>query len=233
MTHQMQNASWPLHGEGEAVSHLWGVPQEVNVMAEHNTDLSRRSLLALSGAALLITPVPAMAQGAIDREKTRLLRDGLRPSSNSTGIAPPRRRPVTLTPRQVDGFQAERPYRLDLDQSRARDIPIFFAHDSDGLSELAVAELRILGQLLAGDLRGFSYLIAGHTNSIGGFEYNVELSMRRAIAVRTHLIIAHGADPARLYVAGFGPTALKNPRAPASGINRRVEVALVTSVSPR
>jgi outer membrane protein OmpA-like peptidoglycan-associated protein len=190
---------------------------------------SRRGILAVSAAAL-ISPAPVLAQGTIDREKTRLLREGLRPSSNAVG-AP--QRPVTRTPRQVDGFQAERAYRLDLDQSRARDIPIFFAHDSDALSERAIAELRILGQLLAGDLRGFSYLIAGHTNSIGGFEYNVALSIRRAIAVRNHLVVVHGADPLRLYVAGFGPTALKNPQAPASGINRRVEVALVTSASPR
>ena len=205
-------------------------------MAKFNPILSRRSLLATAGAALLLNPASALAQGATDIEKTRLLRDGLRPqsNSNSSGVArraPPR--PVTLTPRQVDAFQAERAFRLDLDRSRARDIPIFFAHDSDGLSPAAVDELRFLGQLLAGDLRGFSYLIGGHTNSIGGFDYNMALSMRRAIAVRNHLILAHGADPARLYVAGFGPTALKNPRAPASGINRRVEVALVTSAVPR
>jgi outer membrane protein OmpA-like peptidoglycan-associated protein len=206
------------------------VLKEVIVMAEN---LSRRNVLAFSGAALLLSPAPVMAQGAIDREKTRLLRDGLRPSTNTEGMAQPRQAPVTLTPRQVDGFQSERAFRLDLDQSRARDIPIFFAHDSDGLSARAVAELRILGQLLAGELRGFSYLIAGHTNSIGRFDYNVALSMRRAIAVRNHLITAHSADPMRLYVAGFGPTALKNPRAPSSGINRRVEVALVTLAAPR
>jgi OOP family OmpA-OmpF porin len=43
----------------------------------------------------------------------------------------------------------------------------------------------------------------GHTDSIGGDQYNQQLSVRRAEAVKTYLV-SKGIDPNRIYTEGRG-----------------------------
>jgi len=68
-------------------------------------------------------------------------------------------------------------------------------------------------------------VIAGFTDSTGSFSYNVELSERRAEAVKNELVL-NGVDPTRILVFGCGP---KKPIAPNNteegrALNRRVEI---------
>ncbi len=67
--------------------------------------------------------------------------------------------------------------------------------------------------------------IAGHTDSIGGAEYNLRLSQKRAEAVRAYLI-GRGAKPEQLQAKGYGKTEpLISPEKTAEDRerNRRVE----------
>jgi outer membrane protein OmpA-like peptidoglycan-associated protein len=69
------------------------------------------------------------------------------------------------------------------------------------------------------------FVVAGFTDSAGGFNHGVELSERRARAVKNELVL-NGIDPTRVLVFGCGP---KKPIAPndspeARALNRRVEV---------
>lgn len=71
-------------------------------------------------------------------------------------------------------------------------------------------------------------LIEGHTDSQGGHSYNVELSDRRADAVRAFMI-AHGVAPERIVATGYGeayPVA-SNATREGRAMNRRVEVVLL------
>lgn len=66
--------------------------------------------------------------------------------------------------------------------------------------------------------------VEGHTDSIGGDEYNMGLSMRRAEAVRSYLL-SRGIDFERVEAAGFGermPLASNDTRE-GRAMNRRVE----------
>ncbi|HXQ24619.1 MAG TPA: OmpA family protein [Candidatus Acidoferrales bacterium] len=68
-------------------------------------------------------------------------------------------------------------------------------------------------------------LVEGHTDAIGGEEYNQQLSVRRAEAVRDYLS-GHGIDSSRLSIAGHGKSepVATNDTAEGRAQNRRVEL---------
>lgn len=68
-----------------------------------------------------------------------------------------------------------------------------------------------------------SIVIEGHTDAVGSEAYNMQLSTRRAMAVKQYLVQLHGIEAARLRTAGFGEYRLINEQDPTAGENRRVE----------
>ena len=68
----------------------------------------------------------------------------------------------------------------------------------------------------------------GHTDSIGSKEYNQKLSVRRAEAVKAHLV-SKGIEPNRIYTEGKGLTQpiADNRTAAGRAKNRRVEIEVV------
>ena len=52
-----------------------------------------------------------------------------------------------------------------------------------------------------------SVLVVGHTVSVGGFDYSVDLSRRRAQAVVAALVSQYGIAAARLKATGVGMSA--------------------------
>jgi hypothetical protein len=77
------------------------------------------------------------------------------------------------------------------------------------------------------ELLPYRFLIAGHTDASGDPAYNRSLSLKRAATVRAYVSETYGVDPLRLIVHGWGQSRLKDPANPFSGVNRRVEIALV------
>lgn len=117
---------------------------------------------------------------------------------------------------------------VTMDTSRAIDLTVFFAYDSDNLLPEAVGQLDALGYALNDPaLLPYSFLIAGHTDARGSAGYNLDLSIRRAISVGNYLVRYHNIAPDRLVAHGWGETDLKVPSDPMSGANRRVEVSLL------
>jgi outer membrane protein OmpA-like peptidoglycan-associated protein len=68
--------------------------------------------------------------------------------------------------------------------------------------------------------------VNGHTDNIGGDAYNLDLSNRRAAAVKQALVTQYQIDPARLDPQGFGATQPKESNDTLAGRarNRRVEL---------
>lgn len=105
------------------------------------------------------------------------------------------------------------------------DLAVAFALNSAALEASAVRQLDELGVALRSPaLAGFRFEIGGHTDATGGAAHNRALSLRRAAAVKDHLVRHHGIDPARLDVAGWGAERPSDPANPSSAINRRVEI---------
>ena len=69
-------------------------------------------------------------------------------------------------------------------------------------------------------------IIVGHTDSQGGYDYNMELSRRRAAAVAADLTANYQIAPERMPTAGVGYLAPVGSNASADGrtLNRRVEL---------
>lgn len=88
---------------------------------------------------------------------------------------------------------------------------------SDALTEMA--------KLLAENPDVDVYIV-GHTDSVGGYEFNLDLSRRRAQAVVDALVSQHGVSANRVVPAGVGPLAplASNATAEGQAQNRRVEL---------
>jgi len=71
------------------------------------------------------------------------------------------------------------------------------------------------------------FALEGYTDSVGKRSYNVELSQRRAHAVRAYLAEL-GVRTDRIEAVGRGPDNPLDPLHPESGVNRRVQVVNVT-----
>lgn len=68
--------------------------------------------------------------------------------------------------------------------------------------------------------------IEGHTDNVGGDAYNLEVSRRRAEAVKQALVSQYHISADRLGSAGFGASRPKAPNDTVEGraLNRRVEL---------
>lgn len=87
---------------------------------------------------------------------------------------------------------------------------------------------RIAGILMT--LKGYTINVYGYTDDVGTQTYNLQLSQRRAEAVRNFLVQA-GISPTIMSAKGFGKS---DPRVPgdneqARAANRRVEIGIVDS----
>lgn len=103
-----------------------------------------------------------------------------------------------------------------------------FAFNSADLLPQGRQQLDELGNALSSKtLVQYGFELAGHTDAVGGAEYNLKLSLERANAVKQYLIVRHGINPNRLVPLGFGFSQLANRADPTAAVNRRVEVRRV------
>jgi outer membrane protein OmpA-like peptidoglycan-associated protein len=106
-----------------------------------------------------------------------------------------------------------------------------FQYDSDVLQASAISQLQKLGTLIQRNPKA-TFSVEGYTDSFGTFEYNVDLSQRRADSVKRYLVEAMRINPAQIETRGYG--AAKFRASPNGSIeeqspNRRVEVVVRTS----
>lgn len=66
--------------------------------------------------------------------------------------------------------------------------------------------------------------VAGHTDAFGSPAYNIDLSLKRAMAVRAYLMQTHGIAGKRIVALGKGKSEPLNRANPYAPENRRVQV---------
>lgn len=102
---------------------------------------------------------------------------------------------------------------------------LYFDTDKADLKQESTPSLAEIGKLLKAE-PALKVYIVGHTDNAGGFDYNMNLSQRRAKSVVDQLIQSYGISPDRLKAVGAGmiaPVATNDDEA-GRGKNRRVEI---------
>jgi outer membrane protein OmpA-like peptidoglycan-associated protein len=110
------------------------------------------------------------------------------------------------------------------------DLEITFDYNSANISQKALPAVTALGKALTNpELKGTTFVLAGHTDAKGGDAYNQDLSERRADSLKKYLMDKYGIAAADLVTVGYGKTKLKNASDPAADENRRVQVVNMAS----
>jgi outer membrane protein OmpA-like peptidoglycan-associated protein len=105
------------------------------------------------------------------------------------------------------------------------DLEINFDYNSADISSKSMPSVQALGRALSNpDLKGSTFVVAGHTDAAGGEAYNQDLSERRADSIKKYLVDKHGIAGTDLVTVGYGKTKLKDPSNPLAEANRRVQV---------
>jgi outer membrane protein OmpA-like peptidoglycan-associated protein len=131
----------------------------------------------------------------------------------------------------------------DLDQLLAQKGPLgsgtklrmpddqLFEYDSDVLQSSAINQLQKLGTLIQRNPKA-TFSVEGYTDSFGTFEYNLDLSQRRADSVKRYLVEVMRINPAQIETRGYGATKFRtspNGSIEEQSPNRRVEIVVHTS----
>jgi outer membrane protein OmpA-like peptidoglycan-associated protein len=165
-------------------------------------------ITAIALLALLHAAPPAAAEDL----STEQIIEMLRPPANARSIS------------RTKGIEVDAS-SVDEETSPTVNLYVNFSYKSAELQQDARITLdRLAVALKDNRLADWDFLIGGHTDAVGGDSYNVDLSERRALAVRNYLITAHGISGDRLIDKGFGESRLLDRRNPNDGVNRRVQI---------
>ena len=187
-------------------------------------------------AAALV--LPAGVAAAQSNPSSQQILDALKPKqplTRSLSVSPAEQAKKAETDKFVDTLRNRPTRSLSIDerqqiatvaQERPRiDLEIKFDYNSANIAKAALADMDNLGKaLIDPSLKGGTFVLAGHTDAVGGEDYNQDLSSRRADSVKRYLMEKFSLAPDRLVTAGYGKTRLKNKDNPKAPENRRVEV---------
>jgi outer membrane protein OmpA-like peptidoglycan-associated protein len=105
------------------------------------------------------------------------------------------------------------------------DLEINFDYNSSDISSKSLPAVQALGRALTNpDLKGSTFVVAGHTDAAGTETYNQDLSERRADAIKRYLVDKYGITGSDLVTVGYGKSKLKDSANPMAEANRRVQV---------
>jgi outer membrane protein OmpA-like peptidoglycan-associated protein len=105
------------------------------------------------------------------------------------------------------------------------DLEITFDYNSADISAKSLPAVQTLGKALSNpDLKGSTFVVAGHTDAAGGESYNQELSERRADSIKRYLTEKFGIAGTDLVTVGYGKSKPKDAANPMDPANRRVQV---------
>jgi outer membrane protein OmpA-like peptidoglycan-associated protein len=105
------------------------------------------------------------------------------------------------------------------------DLEITFDYNSADISAKSLPAVQTLGKALSNpDLKGSTFVVAGHTDAAGGEGYNQELSERRADSIKRYLTEKFGIAGTDLVTVGYGKSKPKDAANPMDPANRRVQV---------
>jgi outer membrane protein OmpA-like peptidoglycan-associated protein len=185
----------------------------------------------IGGQSLLLDCRPATAQAVIATDDlVKALADKKPAQMSSVEIEAQKSVKAVLTD-VSKSVKVESSVKVKIDKSAQKDyvpavdLAVFFDFDSAEITDKAKATLDPLARALQSPgLKGVTIVLAGFTDATGKFDYNKDLSQRRAGAVKSYLVSGHSMPAQQLIDVGFGELHLKDPNDPKSAVNRRVQI---------
>ena len=209
------------------------------------TKLSRnlRTLGAVLAVGAALSMTAGMAGAADDVTADQILKAlaPTKPLTRGLSMAPPAEPAVSSAEGKfVDSLRNRSTRSLSLGEreqiaSIAKDKPkidleITFDYNSANISAKAQPAVQALGKALSSaDLKGSTFVVAGHTDAKGSEAYNQDLSERRADSIKRYLVEKFGMAGNDLVTVGYGKSKPKDPNAPMDPSNRRVQVVNMVS----
>lgn len=110
-------------------------------------------------------------------------------------------------------------------QGRVAVYNIYFETGESTVRKESAEALEVIAEFLKQDPAG-RFLVVGHTDNVGSYEMNLDLSEARANAVVEKLVNGYGVSADRLKPVGVGPASpvLSNSTEEGKARNRRVEI---------
>src|SRR5260221_12695170 len=97
------------------------------------------------------------------------------------------------------------------------DLEITFDYNSADITTKSTPSVQALGRALTNpDLKGSTFVVAGHTDAVGRDFYNQDLSQRRADSVKRYLVEKHSIPCVDLVTVGYRETKVQDPKKPSS-----------------
>ena len=180
----------------------------------------------VSAAALcILAAAPASAQGRLT--DTQLI-DTLQTLDEAKSIDVEALRQKALDSvaqnRSPDRNNRE-PLSMELDDLSQLTVEIQFQLNSAAILPASFRTLGVIADSLHyPTLLEYTFLVVGNTDASGSRKHNLELSQRRADAVRDALVTTFGISPSKVFAVGLGEEQLLDRRHPDSPRNRRVQL---------
>ena len=195
------------------------------------------------GAALSFSVAKA-ADDVTEDQILRALAPAKKPLTRGLSVGPPQAEPAVSaeegrfvqklrgrSTRSLSASEREEIATLAKDKPNI-DLEITFDYNSAEISAKSLPSVQALGKALtSSDLKGSTFVVAGHTDAAGGEAYNQDLSERRADSIKRYLTDKFGIAGADLVTVGYGKSKLKDPGQPLAEVNRRVQVVNMASTT--
>jgi outer membrane protein OmpA-like peptidoglycan-associated protein len=161
------------------------------------------------------------------------LAQGLTEAQLITGLHGPDTLTVAIDPRalaaevqaNVGKGAASLPSWKQLSKLTQLAVDINFQYDSVAIVPDSYRTLGLIADALHHPLLlGYKFLIVGHTDSRGEAAYNLDLSLKRAEAIREALATTFAIAPDRLFAVGVGEELPFDAANPEAAVNRRVQL---------
>jgi outer membrane protein OmpA-like peptidoglycan-associated protein len=195
------------------------------------------ALLSMTGLALAEDNVTAatIVQALQPKPLTRSL--SLAPAQDPAAVAAEGHFVDTLRNRRTRSLSSgEREEIATIAEAKPNiDLEITFEYNSADISSASLPSVQALGKALSDpNLRGSTFVVAGHTDAAGTEAYNQDLSERRADSIKRYLVEKYGIASADLVTVGYGKTKPKDANEPMDPSNRRVQVVnMVTKTASK
>jgi outer membrane protein OmpA-like peptidoglycan-associated protein len=198
---------------------------------------SREGLKAgLTCAALAVSLILSTGMAAAEEPSAEQIIRALKPVPRLTrGLTPAETSRTAEETRFVDTLRNRPTRSLSTDEREkiasiaknkpSIDLEITFEYNSATIAPNAMSQVTALGKALSSpDLKGGTFIVAGHTDGKGSDTYNQGLSERRADAVKRYLAENYGIEAGNLVTVGYGKSQLKDSSNPFAAENRRVQL---------